>query len=154
MICNSARCPLFCCCTGIICTVSRQTLLYIWEQGQLSWCNDCTTEWTTEDSFDSWQGQGIFLFSEASTPYSGTDTTSQVPVCGAFFPASQEILRVLRDTKLITLCTRSCQLFRFLAGSFQSTTFRPISFKVHFNIVLSSTPSSSKWSFLLRVSPP
>ena len=107
-----------------------------------------------QESFDSWQGPGIFLFSEASTPTLGPTQPHKYWFAGASFPANQEVLRVLRDPKLVTLCTISCQLFRFLARSFQSTTSRPISFKVHFNIVLSSTPLSSKWSFLLRVSPP
>lgn len=72
--------------TGIMRIVAHHTLLNIWEQGQISWCSDYTTEWATEESFDSWQGQGIFLFSQASIPTLGPTQRHMYWFAGPTFP--------------------------------------------------------------------
>ena len=48
-------------------------------------------------------------------------------LCGDSFPASQEFLPVLWGPKLISLCTRSCNLFLVFTISLQSTISQPIS---------------------------
>ena len=64
------------------------------------------------------------------------------------FPTSQEIPRIYGNRRFITAFTRASKLSLFRTRSLQSIPLTP-SLEIYFNIILPSTPWSSKWSLSL-----